>query len=97
MLITILEIFAIIIVVLVMGILRLKSLVLIDIEKLIAEAEAMPKTGAEKMQWVVSELYKSIIPIAKAYFTPKRIQSIAQAVFDRVRAYADKYIKRIEK
>ena len=92
MLITILEILAIMILIFLIGLLNVKSEVLAKIPDLIAQAESMNASGADKMKWVVDEIYRSLIPIAKAYFTKERIQSIAQAVFDRIRAYAENYM-----
>ena len=97
MLITILEILAVMTMIFLVGLLEVKSEVLAKIPDLIAQAESMNATGAEKMKWVVDEIYRSLIPIAKAYFTRTRIESIAQAVFDRIRSYADEYFKRIDK
>lgn len=97
MLITILEILAVMSLIFLVGLLEVKSEVLAKIPDLIAQAESMNATGAEKMKWVVDEIYRSLIPIAKAYFTRSRIESIAQAVFDRIRIYADEYFKRIDK
>ena len=90
--ITILEMLAIITFIFLVGFLDIKSKMLIDIEKLIAEAEKINASGAEKMEYVVSNIYAALVPFAKAYFTKERIQSIAQAVFDRIRAYAENYI-----
>ena len=90
--ITILEILAIITFIFLVGFLDVKSKMLIDIEKLIAEAEKINASGAKKMEYVVGNIYTKLVPFAKAYFTKERIQSIAQAVFDRIRAYAENYI-----
>lgn len=97
MLITILEILAVMTMIFLIGLLDVKSEVLAKIPELIAQAESMNATGADKMKWVVNEIYHSLIPIAKAYFTRNRIEAIAQAVFDRIRNYADEYLKRIDK
>lgn len=97
MLITILEILAVMTMIFLIGLLNVKSEVLAKIPDLIAQAESMNATGADKMKWVVDEIYRSLIPIAKAYFTRTRIQSIAQAVFDRIRTYAKQYAQKIEK
>lgn len=93
--ITILELIVIVAMCLVVGALRLKSMLIISIEELIAQAENKALTGTQKMQWVVSQIYCELKPIAKVYFTTERIQSIAQAVFDRVRRYANKYIENV--
>ena len=97
MLITILEILAVMALIFLVGLLEVKSELLAKIPELIAQAESMNATGADKMKWVVDEIYRSLIPIAKAYFTRSRIESIAQSVFDRIRSYADEYFKRIDK
>ena len=62
--------------------------------KTIASLSALHCFNTQK---IVDEIYYSLIPIAKAYFTRTRIEAIAQAVFDRIRSYADKYFKRIDK
>ena len=97
MLITILEILAVMALIFLVGLLNVKSELLAKLPELIAQAESMKAPGADKMKWVVNEIYRSLIPIAKAYFTRSRIESIAQAVFDRIRSYADEYFKRIDK
>ena len=97
MLITILEILAVMSLIFLVGLLEVKSEVLAKIPELIAQAESMNAPGSDKMKWVVDEIYRSLIPIAKAYFTRSRIEQIAQSVFDRIRNYADEYFKRIDK
>ena len=97
MLITILEILAVMSLIFLVGLLEVKSELLAKIPELIAQAESMNAPGSDKMKWVVDEIYRSLIPIAKAYFTRSRIESIAQSVFDRIRNYADEYLKRIDK
>lgn len=87
----ILESIVLIAVLLLMGFLKLKEELSVDIVKLIAEAETKPLTGAEKMQWLVSTIYDTTIPLAKAYFTRDRIQKLAQMIFDNIRAYAERY------
>ena len=77
-----------------MGFLKLIATTELDIVKLIAEAESKPLTGAEKMQWLVSTIYDTTIPLAKAYFTRERIQKLAQMIFDNIRKYADRYKER---
>ena len=91
---TILEIFIIIAAMLAVGFVRLRSVMNVDIVNLIAEAEKMTVPGAEKMQWVVSEVYSSLSALARAYFTKERIEAIAQKLFDTIRAYAEKYKER---
>ena len=90
---TILELLAIILFIFCkIGIFEIKSKMIVNIEKLIADAEKLNAPGAEKMKYVVDTVYKALVPFAKAYFNKDRIQSIAQAVFDRVRTYAENYI-----
>ena len=97
MLITILEILAVMALIFLIGLFNVKSEVLAKLPELIAQAESMKAPGADKMKWVVDEIYRSLIPIAKAYFTRSRIESIAQAVFDRIHTYAKQYAQKIEK
>ena len=87
----IIEVVAVVLIVFAMGFLKLKEELSVDIVKLIAEAETKPLTGAEKMQWLVSTIYDTTIPLAKAYFTRNRIQKLAQQIFDYIRSYANKY------
>lgn len=87
----ILECVAVIAVLLIMGFLKLKETTELDIVRLIAEAEKLDRSGAEKMQWLVSTVYDAMAPIAKAYFTRDRIQKLAQMIFDYIRSYANKY------
>lgn len=87
----IIEVVAVVLIVFAMGFMKLKEDLSIDIVKLIAEAETKPLTGAEKMQWLVSTIYDTTIPFAKAYFTRERIQKLAQMIFDNIRAYAERY------
>lgn len=92
MLMTILELLSIILFVFCIGIFEIKAKMIVNIEKLIADAEKLNASGAEKMKYVVDTVYKALVPFAKTYFNRDRIQSIAQAVFDRIRAYAENYI-----
>lgn len=89
---TILELLSIILLIFCIGLFEIKAKMIVNIEKLIAEAEKLNAPGAEKMKYVVDKVYRALAPFAKAYFTKERIQSIAQAVFDRVRTYAENYI-----
>ena len=97
MLITILEILDDMSLIFLIGLFNVKSEVLAKLPELIAQAESMKAPGADKMKWVVNEIYRSLIPIAKAYFTRTRIESIAQSVFDRIRTYAKQYAQKIDK
>lgn len=93
---TILEIIVIFAAMLIIGFLRLREAMNIDIVNLIAEAEKMAVSGEEKMKYVVGRIYTSLSAIAQAYFTKERIESIAQKLFDKIRAYAEEYKKRTE-
>lgn len=59
--------------------------------ELVALAEQSVLTGSEKMNRVVTALYKKIPAPLKKVFTPERLQSIAQTIFDWMRKYADEY------
>ncbi len=91
---TILEIVVILGAMLIIGFLRLREAMNIDIVNLIAEAEKMTVPGEEKMKYVVGRIYVSLNSLAQAYFTKERIESIAQKLFDKIRAYAEEYKKR---
>lgn len=93
----ILETFLFMVIVLLVGILKQKNELSIDIVKLIAEAETKPLSGEEKMQWLVNEVYNKLIPFAKAYFTRERIQTFAQVIFDGVKQYTLAHIKKVKK
>ena len=87
----IIEVVVVVLLIFAMGFMKLVATTELDIVKLIAEAESKPLTGAEKMQWLVSTIYDTTIPIAKAYFTRDRIQKLAQMIFDNIRKYAERY------
>lgn len=70
---------------------KVKGNVLGAVSELIALAEASGLTGAEKMSQVVNGLYEKIPAPLKKIFTPDRLQSIAQTIFDWMRKYADEY------
>lgn len=91
---TIIEIGIIIAAMLAVGFVRLRSVMNVDIVNLIAEAEKMTVPGEEKMKYVVGRIYVSLNSLAQAYFTKERIESIAQKLFDKIRAYAEEYKKR---
>lgn len=91
---TILEIVVILVAMLIIGFLRLREAMNIDIVNLIAEAEKMTVPGEEKMKYVVGRIYVSLGTLAQTYFTKERIESIAQKLFDKIRAYAEEYKKR---
>ena len=70
---------------------KVRGNVLGAVSELIALAEASGLTGAEKMTQVVNGLYLKIPAPLKKIFTPERLQSIAQTIFDWMRKYADEY------
>ena len=55
---------------------------------LISEAAKSDKTGAEKMSYVVGELYKYVPPIFKKYLSAEKIESIAQSAYDNMKIFA---------
>ena len=64
-------------------------------EQEIANAQDVTDDNAERMAYVVTQLY-SIVPVPlRVILTKKRIEVLAQAVFDRVKEYAKK--REIEK
>lgn len=91
---TILEIVVILGAMLIIGFLRLREAMNIDIVNLIVEAEKMTVPGEEKMKYVVGRIYTSLSRLAQTYFTKERIEAIAQKLFDKIRAYAEEYKKR---
>lgn len=70
---------------------KVRGNVLGAVSELIALAETSGLTGPEKMAQVVANLYDKIPAPLKKIFTPNRLQSIAQTVFDWMRKYADEY------
>ena len=70
---------------------KVRGNVLGAVSELIALAEASGLTGTEKMSQVVNGLYVKIPAPLKKIFTPERLQSIAQTIFDWMRKYADEY------
>ena len=66
---------------------KVRGNVLGAVSELIALAEASGLTGSE----VVNGLYVKIPAPLKKIFTPERLQSIAQTIFDWMRKYADEY------
>ena len=63
------------------------------IAELIADAEEqfsnVEKAGAEKMAWVIAQIYAFIPAWLKPFLTTEKIQAIVQAVFDNIKAFAD--------
>ncbi len=70
---------------------KVRGNVLGAVSELIALAEASGLTGSEKMSQVVNGLYVKIPTSLKKIFTPERLQSIAQTIFDWMRKYADEH------
>ena len=68
---------------------KVRGNVLGAVSELIALAEASGLTGSEKMSQVVNGLYVKIPTPLKKIFTPERLQSIAQTIFDWMRKYAE--------
>lgn len=63
------------------------------IAELIADAEErfsnVEKAGAEKMAWVIAQIYAFIPAWLKPFLTTEKIQAIVQTVFDNIKAFAD--------
>lgn len=57
-----------------------------DAEELFATVE---KSGAQKMAWVIEQIYAYVPAWLKPFLTAEKIQAIVQAVFDKIKAYAD--------
>lgn len=57
-----------------------------DAEELYANVE---KSGAQKMAWVIEQIYAYVPAWLKPFLTAEKIQAIVQAVFDKIKAYAD--------
>ena len=70
------------------------------IAELIADAEErfsnVEKAGAEKMAWVVAQIYAFIPAWLKPFLTTEKIQAIVQAVFDKIKAFADIQVLKIK-
>lgn len=73
--------------------LRTSSVVRGVIAELIADAEELyanvEKSGAQKMAWVIGQIYAYVPAWLKPFLTAEKIQAIVQAVFDKIKAYAD--------
>ena len=63
----------------------------------IAEVENSGLIGADKMAFVVSQLYALIPAPLKAVFTEERLQILAQEIFDNMKTYALEYLERLDK
>ena len=70
------------------------------IAELIADAEErfsnVEKAGAEKMAWVVAQIYAFIPAWLKPFLTTEKIQAIVQTVFDKIKAFADIQVLKIK-
>lgn len=64
--------------------------------QLIAEIENSGLVGADKMAYVVGQLYALIPAPLKAVFTQDRLQILAQEVFDNMKQYALEYLERLD-
>lgn len=62
----------------------------------IAEIENSGLIGADKMAYVVSQLYAIIPAPLKAVFTEARLQVLAQEVFDNMKQYALEYLQKLD-
>ncbi len=47
------------------------------------------KSGAQKMAWVIEQIYAYVPAWLKPFLTAEKIQAIVQTVFDKIKAYAD--------
>lgn len=69
-----------------------------EIQKQIAAeidgAEIDEKIGAEKMQTVISALKELVPTILKPFITDSLIESLVQAAFDSIEAYAKKQVEK---
>ena len=65
-----------------------KSSITSMVSYLIAQAEKTALSGSEKMQMVVSELYKKVPAMLRQLFTPEILQKLAQTIFDCMKEYA---------
>ena len=88
--ITILEAVAIIVIIFIAGLLALQTKIITTAEYLIGQAEYKDKTGAEKMAWVVDEIFTALWPVAQVWFTKVKIEVIAQSIYDRVKVLKHK-------
>ena len=70
------------------------------IAELIADAEEqfsnVEKAGAEKMAWVIAQIYAFIPVWLKPFLTTEKIQAIVQTVFDKIKAFADLQVLKIK-
>jgi len=70
------------------------------IAELIADAEEqfsnVEKAGAEKMAWVIAQIYEFIPVWLKPFLTAEKIQAIVQTVFDKIKAFADLQVLKLK-
>lgn len=60
-------------------------------EQEIANAQDVTDDNAERMAYVVNQLYSIVPAPLRVILTKKRIEELAQKVFDRVKEYARKH------
>lgn len=65
--------------------------------QLISQIESSGLIGADKMAYVVSKLFAMIPVPLKTIFTEKRLQELAQEVFENMKQYALERAKAIDK
>jgi len=66
---------------------------ILDAEKEFAEQE---KAGAQKMSWVIDQLYAYVPVFFKPILTRERLQDIVQSVFDQIADYADIQVAKLK-
>jgi len=70
------------------------------VAQLIADAEErfsnVEKAGAEKMAWVIAQIYEFIPAWLKPFLTTEKIQAIVQTVFDKIKAFADLQVLKLK-
>lgn len=75
---------------------KVRGNVMAAVSEFIAMAETTNLTGAEKMAKVVGQLAQLVPSPLKTIFTAKRLEAIAQWVFDWMRKYADEYKSKLQ-
>lgn len=80
--------------------LRTSSVVRGFLAELIADAEEMfstvEKSGAQKMAWVIAQLIEHLPAWLKPFLTAEKLQAIVQGVFDKINAYADIQVAKLD-
>lgn len=70
------------------------------IAELIADAEEefakQEKAGAQKMEWVIDQLYAYVPVIFKPFITREKLNELVQAVFDQVARFADVQVAKLK-